>query len=190
MDAIKKKMQAMKLEKDNAQDKADTCEGQAKDANLRADKVNEDVRDLVKKLAQVEGDLVATKNNLEQANKDLEEKEKALQNAESEMAAQNRKVQLIEEDLERSEERSNTALTNPCLNSSDDVLDPVPRMCKVLENRSQQDEERMDQLTNQLKEARLLAEDADGKSDEVSRKLAFVEDELEVAEDRVKSGDS
>lgn len=40
-------------------------------------------------------------------------------------------------------------------------------MCKVLENRSQQDEERMDQLTNQLKEARLLAEDADGKSDEV-----------------------
>nr|CAD7261289.1 unnamed protein product [Timema shepardi] len=63
-------------------------------------------------------------------------------------------------------------------------------MCKVLENRSQQDEERMDQLTNQLKEARLLAEDADGKSDEVSRKLAFVEDELEVAEDRVKSGDS
>jgi len=41
-------------------------------------------------------------------------------------------------------------------------------MCKVLENRSQQDEERMDQLTNQLKEARLLAEDADGKSDEVN----------------------
>lgn len=63
-------------------------------------------------------------------------------------------------------------------------------MCKVLENRAQQDEERMDQLTNQLKEARLLAEDADGKSDEVSRKLAFVEDELEVAEDRVKGGDA
>lgn len=40
-------------------------------------------------------------------------------------------------------------------------------MCQVLENRSRQDEERMDQLTNQLKEARLLAEDADGKSDEV-----------------------
>lgn len=48
----------------------------------------------------------------------------------------------------------------------------------------------MDQLTNQLKEARLLAEDADNKSDEVSRKLAFVEDELEVAEDRVKGGDA
>lgn len=40
MDAIKKKMQAMKLEKDNAMDKADTCEQQARDANLRAEKVH------------------------------------------------------------------------------------------------------------------------------------------------------
>ena len=39
MDAIKKKMQAMKLEKDNAMDRADTCEQQARDANLRAEKV-------------------------------------------------------------------------------------------------------------------------------------------------------
>ena len=39
MDAIKKKMQAMKLEKDNAMDRADACEQQAKDANLRAEKV-------------------------------------------------------------------------------------------------------------------------------------------------------
>ena len=41
MDAIKKKMQAMKLEKDNAMDRADACEQQAKDANLRAERVSE-----------------------------------------------------------------------------------------------------------------------------------------------------
>lgn len=80
MDAIKKKMQAMKLEKDNAQDKADTCEGQAKEANLRADKVMEEVNELTKKLAQVESDLTTNKGNLERGNKDLEEKEKALTN--------------------------------------------------------------------------------------------------------------
>lgn len=39
MDAIKKKMQAMKLEKDNALDRALLLEQQAKDANLRAEKV-------------------------------------------------------------------------------------------------------------------------------------------------------
>lgn len=80
MDVIKKKMQAMKLEKDNAMDKADTCEGQAKDANQRADKVLEEVGDLSKKLTQVEGDLQANKKALEQANKDLEDREKSLTN--------------------------------------------------------------------------------------------------------------
>lgn len=59
-----------------------------------------------------------------------------------------------------------------------------------MENRSKQDEERMDQLMTQLKEARLIAEDADTKSDEISRKLAFVEDELEAAEERVKSSEA
>ncbi|XP_039300131.1 tropomyosin-1 [Nilaparvata lugens] len=111
MDAIKKKMQAMKMEKDTAMDKADTCEGQAKDANMRADKVLEDVRELQKKLTQVESDLELNKKNLDQSNKDLEEKEKSLTQAESEVAALNRKVQMIEEDLERSEERSGTAQT-------------------------------------------------------------------------------
>lgn len=40
---------------------------------------------------------------------------------------------------------------------------------KVLENRSLADEERMDALENQLKEARFLAEEADKKYDEVLR---------------------
>jgi hypothetical protein len=38
---------------------------------------------------------------------------------------------------------------------------------KILENRSLADEERMDALENQLKEARFLAEEADKKYDEV-----------------------
>lgn len=40
MDAIKKKMQAMKLEKDNALDRALVCEQEARDANIRAEKVH------------------------------------------------------------------------------------------------------------------------------------------------------
>ena len=34
MDAIKKKMQAMKVEKDNAMDRSDVCEQAAKDAKV------------------------------------------------------------------------------------------------------------------------------------------------------------
>jgi hypothetical protein len=44
-------------------------------------------------------------------------------------------------------------------------------MRKVLENRSLSDEERMDSLENQLKEARFLAEEADRKYDEASELL-------------------
>lgn len=41
MDAIKKKMQAMKIDKDGALERALVCEQQARDANLRAEKVCE-----------------------------------------------------------------------------------------------------------------------------------------------------
>jgi hypothetical protein len=44
-------------------------------------------------------------------------------------------------------------------------------MRKVLENRSISDEERMEALENQLKEARFLAEEADRKYDEVINRL-------------------
>ncbi|KOC66151.1 Tropomyosin-2 [Habropoda laboriosa] len=81
------------------------------------------------------------------------------------------------QNLEKSEERRFTAQTK--LTQAMETAEDAKRICKVLENRSKQDEERMDHLMAQLKEARLIAEDADTKSDEISRKLAFVEDELE-----------
>ena len=43
MEAIKKKMQAMKLEKDNAVDRAEQAEQLSRDANLRAEKVNKNL---------------------------------------------------------------------------------------------------------------------------------------------------
>jgi tropomyosin-1 len=43
MDAIKKKMQAMKVEKDSAMDRCDVCETAAKDAKARASKAEEEV---------------------------------------------------------------------------------------------------------------------------------------------------
>ena len=43
MEAIKKKMQAMKLEKDNAIDRAEIAEQKARDANLKSEKVRAEV---------------------------------------------------------------------------------------------------------------------------------------------------
>lgn len=78
MEAIKKKMQAMKLEKDNAVDRAEQAEQQARDANMRAEKSEEEVRVLQKKIQQIENELDQVQEDLSQANVKLEEKEKAL----------------------------------------------------------------------------------------------------------------
>ncbi|XP_072937938.1 uncharacterized protein Tm1 isoform X7 [Epargyreus clarus] len=115
-------------------------------------------------------------------------KNTALKRAESEVAALNRRIQLLEEDLERSEERLATATAK--LAEASQAADESERARKVLENRSLADEERMDALENQLKEARFLAEEADKKYDEVARKLAMVEADLERAEERAESGES
>ena len=85
MDAIKKKMQAMKVEKDNAMDKADTCEIAAKDAKVRACRAEEEVADLVKKAQQLEVELDKTKEELQLTSEKLKDKENALSAAELEV---------------------------------------------------------------------------------------------------------
>merc|ERR1712233_291488 len=54
MEAIKKKMQAMKVEKDNACDRVDASEEQCKAARLRASKAEDEVDELVTKSRQLE----------------------------------------------------------------------------------------------------------------------------------------
>merc|ERR1719450_294303 len=146
----------MKLEKDNAMDRADACEQQAKDANLRAEKAEEEVRDLQKKMQQLEADL-------------------------------DRRIQMLEEDLEKSEER--LLIATQKLDQASTAADDNQRMCKVLENKSLSDESRMEALENQLKEARMLAEEADKKYDECAKKLATVEGDLDRAEERADTSE-
>jgi len=100
MDAIKKKMQAMKLDKDNAMERALQSEQQARDANLRAEKVifqnletknsilkfnfvlqaEEEARSLQKKIQSIENELDQTQEGFMSVSAKLEEKNKALQN--------------------------------------------------------------------------------------------------------------
>ena len=70
------------------------------------------------------------------------------------------------------------------------AADDSQRMCKVLENKSLADEARMESLETQLKDARILAEEADKKYDEIARKLQMVEGDLERAEERAETGES
>merc|ERR1712115_604203 len=104
MEAIKKKMQAMKVEKDNACDRVDVCEEACKAARLRASKGEDEVDELTAKSRQLETELDLTTEKLGIVSLQLEEKEKALAAAELEMNALNRRVSGLEEDLEKTEE--------------------------------------------------------------------------------------
>lgn len=130
MNAIKKRLQTLKLEKDLAMDKADLCDQQAKEANRREEKLRDEVRELAKKLVQMEHDLEVSKTQLIKSNRNLEIKERiyivvsesdemyhtrfAIQFAltlivilqtQSELAVLNRKMQQCVQNLEKSEER-------------------------------------------------------------------------------------
>merc|ERR1712242_689038 len=63
-------------------------------------------------------------------------------------------------------------------------------MCKVLENKALSDEARMESLENQLKDARILAEEADKKYDDIAKKLQMVESDLDRAEERADTGET
>ncbi|KAG5682089.1 hypothetical protein PVAND_011468 [Polypedilum vanderplanki] len=143
---------------------------------------------LKKKMRQTKEEMERYKDECEEFNRKYQLEAMRREEAESEVAALNRRIQLLEEDLERSEERLASATAK--LSEASAAADESERARKVLENRSLADEERMDALENQLKEARFLAEEADKKYDEVARKLAMVEADLERAEERAEAGEA
>ncbi|XP_018564219.1 tropomyosin-1, isoforms 9A/A/B isoform X2 [Anoplophora glabripennis] len=111
-----------------------------------------------------------------------------LKRAESEVAALNRRIQLLEEDLERSEERLATATAK--LAEASAAADESERIRKALENRTNMEDDRVSILEQQLAQAKLIAEEADKKYEEVARKLVLMEQDLERAEERAEISDS
>lgn len=77
MNAIKKKLQTLKIEKELAVDRADACEQQSKEANRREERLRDQVKELEKKLAQMKSDLEVSRHQLSGSNASLEDKERA-----------------------------------------------------------------------------------------------------------------
>merc|ERR1712228_330063 len=98
------------------------------------------------------------------------------------------RVQALEEDLEKNEEKLIVAASK--LDKAATACDDSERMSKVLANKCEEDEKRMESLEEDLKKARAKAEDADTKYEEVAKKLAQCETDLEKAEERADTGET
>merc|ERR1719379_1840054 len=134
----------MKVEKDNAMDRADACEEGCKQAKVRAEKAEDEVAELLNKARQLETELDVTSERLSIITMQLEEKEKSLLAAEAEVNALNRRVQQLEEDLEKNEEKLVVAVSK--LDKAATACDDSERMSKVLANKCEEDEKSMESL--------------------------------------------
>merc|ERR1712004_901571 len=134
MEAIKKKMQAMKVEKDNLCDRCDEVEQKAKEAHIRQEKAEEECTELTNKARTLEIDVDKYGEKLAQQVMAQEAKVMA---AEAEFNRLNRRVQELEEDLEITEAKYATAIQK--YDKAATEADDSDRMAKVLANRAVED---------------------------------------------------
>merc|ERR550539_1850880 len=158
------------VEKDNACDRGDQCEEASKVAKLRAEKAEDEVTELTAKARQLETEVDLCTEKLAIVSLQLDEKEKSLLAAEAEMNALNRRVSGLEEDLEKTEEKLLQAATK--LDKAGTAADDSERAKKVFENKAGD-----------------KAEAADTSYDEVAKKLAACDSDLEKAEERADTGE-
>merc|ERR1712168_1739083 len=105
MDNIRRKMQTMKVEKENTSDKVETLDGKVRAVEDTIELRNEEIMKLEKRLDQVTEDLQTTTFNLSTANRDLDEYDKINREAEMEISSLQRQVANKEESVDNTEAR-------------------------------------------------------------------------------------
>jgi len=180
MEAIKKRMQAMKLEKENAFDKADQLEQKLGEQKLVFEQHDEEIKVLQKRIVQIGGDLELAKTSLTETTEKLDSANKKLETAQGEVQSITKTVGNKEEDFENTTNRLQAATEK--LELATKAADDSDRGTKVLENRMATDEERIVVLEKELEDTILAGEDSDRKFEEASRKLATTDVDVTRAE--------
>merc|ERR1711973_781573 len=181
MEAIKKKMQAMKVEKDNLCDRCDEVEQKAKEAHIRQEKAEEECTELTNKARTLEIDVDKYGEKLAQQVMAQEAKEAQVMAAEAEFNRLNRRVQELEEDLEITEAKYATAIQKYDKAATD--ADELASAQKRAEEADRQYDEAQKKM--QVAEASL---EVNGERADVSEfKIIELEEELKVVANNLKS---
>ncbi|XP_071745907.1 tropomyosin-like [Lepeophtheirus salmonis] len=182
MDAIRKKMQSLKMETDTMIARANTLETEAAEGNKTADKFDCEIRDLNKKISMVESKYDETFETLVKVGSREEDKDKQLHVIEGESGTMNRRMLLLEDEVKRRE--NDLAKTVMDLCSASLNADTIAKKVKILQTKNMNDEMSLEELDKDHKEARHMAEDSDKKFDEISRRLGIMEEELKRSLER------
>ena len=187
MDAIRKKMQSLKTETDTMTSQADRWELESADANKRADKLDEDIRQIQKKIGNLEIKFDEAFEKLTQVTTKNEEKDKDWKAAEEEVNNLNRRMLLVEEEVKRRDTEMANMVMELCHISKS--ADTSAKQVKVLQSKNLTDEVLLEELDKDVKEAKFMYEDSEKKFVEMSRRLGVMEDELKRALERAALAD-
>lgn len=149
MDAIKKKMVALREETDRAVAKANASEAASNEANERADEWEEKQRKWQKKLAEKQDNFDLMVEQQIMAEIKAEEKDKLYQLAEQARNQAERTIILKEDEVDRSEEKLGSNTTGMSVVSLQ--ADGADRVRKDLERATLAREDNIEQLENKLK---------------------------------------
>lgn len=181
-------MQSMKADTDVMYAKIAEFEDATKEANTISDKYDADIRDSGKKVQKFETGLEEIIEKLQQSASKMDEAEAEFKDKEEDVNAQSRRVLLLEEESRISVEKLATTILKLALMSKD--ADNIVKSCRHWESKTMNNECEIEDLDNNMREAKRIGSDNEMKYDNLARSLAMMEDELKRAEERVKNAES
>jgi len=177
MEAIRKKMISLKTAKENSADKEKDLQNTVVELNNLLKEKDNDILQLGKKIMKVENGLDDATEALAASTLAIEEAEKQQLVNEEEVSALQRRCSLLDDDCARSDGRLQVESTKLAEAAADAEAVEIKR--KLLEAKNMVNEERIDSLEGQIATASEVALVSTRNQEEISRKLAMTQVELD-----------
>jgi len=184
MDAIKKKMVKLTTETDEATRRADKFDAVAVKEASNADRIEEELKHITKKFGAKESQYDVINEDLFNATIQLEEKEKVASSAEQDVNSLSRRILLMEDEADKRENRLATAISD--LLRASIRADEQIKMKNHIEQEISTNEEDIDGIESQLKDAKIILADSERKYDDIYRKHVNLESECARATERAE----
>ena len=160
MDAIRKKMQSMKVEIDDSYNKCKEFDDATKEANSASDKNDIDIRDVGKKVQKMETKMEEILEQLQASNSKMEQLDAEYKDKEEDVNAQSRRVLLLENEASINIEKLASTVLKLALMSKD--ADNIVKGCRHWESKTMNNEVEIEELDKNMREAKRI-----GKANEI-----------------------
>merc|ERR1712156_1319447 len=177
MDAIRKKMQSLKAETEQLYATIASFEDATREATARADQADCDIRDLGKKVQNLEIGYDETNDKLTKASESLEEADKQYKEVEADVAALTRRIMLMEEEDKKAADTLCNTVTKLAITSknADQILKSI--------------EEELETVGENMKQLEKSAEKALEREEKLVEKILSLQNKYKVTEARFEYGE-